>query len=823
MGRGRGSAIISRARILITDGETRATLAAVRGLHDAGFEVAVAAPASARPAPSHWSRCTAERVLVPHPLDDERGFLESLESRLASQRYRLLIAGSDASLLAISAGRDKLSSRAATGLPPHEVVERALDKRWLTAAATRTGLTPPETVACADAEKATTAAHRLGFPVVVKPQRSIVDRGAFRAQVGSVWVNDGRGLAAAIRACGGRVLVQRIEAGAVLSFAGVRAGGEMLGEAVSRYKRTWYPDAGNVSFSETVAAPGELRVMVTRLLEELGWEGLFELELIARRDGGWAAIDFNPRLYGSLALAIAAGVNLPALWCRHLLGEHTEVGRARPGLRYRWEDADLRHAYWQLRHGRPARAASALRVHRHVVHPYFRVHDPAPFAARLVFLAKAVQRRLRPEREDRVDQDVRDPSAPGPVTGVHTRAARAPVVVIGGGPYGLSVAAHLRAAGLPVLAFGEPLGFWRHNMPAGMLLRSPRRATHIAASNRELSIDRYEIDGGGPVRRPTLRLQEFVDYATWFQRRAVPDLDRREIVGVVRGNGRFRVTLDDREELDASRVVVAAGLAPFARWPEPFRSLPRALVSHSSEHADLAILSGKRVAVIGAGQSALESAALLNECGATVEVLVRERQVNWLPDDTQLPSANTPRIGLRAPPTGVGGRLTGWVAAAPDAFRHVPERLKPWVSYRCIRPAGSGWLRPRLEQVPITCGRFVARAEPSGEQLRLTLDDGSDRVVNHVLLGTGYDIDVTRYSFLRQIAAEIQTAAGYPLLGPGLESSIPGLHFVGAPAALSFGPIMRFVVGSWYAAPAVTLRILGRRPPPLRLAIDRIG
>ncbi len=783
----------------------------------------MAAAASARPAPSHWSCCAAERVQVPHPLDDERGFLESLERRLASQRYRLLVAGSDASLLAISAGRDSLSSCAAIGLPPHEVVESALDKRSLTAAATRTGLIPPETVACSSTEDGTAAALRLGFPVVVKPERSIVDRGAFRAHVGSVRVNDERSLAAAIRACGGRVLIQRIEAGEVLSFAGVCAAGELLGEALSIYRRTWYPDAGNVSFSETVAVPTEPRVLVTRLLEELAWEGLFELELIARRDGSWAAIDFNPRPYGSLALAIAAGANLPALWCRHLLGQQTEVVRARPGVRYRWEDADLRHAYWQLRHGRPARAASALRVHRHVVHPYFQVRDPAPFAARLVFLAKGVIRRLKSEREARVQQDVRDPSVPGPVKAVRARATRDPVVVIGAGPYGLAAAAHLRSVGLPVRAFGEPLGFWRRNMPAGMLLRSPRRATHIAAPNRELSIDRYEQDEGRLVRRPTLRLEEFVDYATWFQRRAVPDLDSRHVVSVAPVNGRFCVTLDDREELDASRVVVAAGLAPFAAWPQAFRDLPRSLVSHSSEHDDLAVFSGKRVAVIGAGQSALESAALLNEQGATVEIFVRETDVNWLPDDTRPPSANARKIGLRPPPTGVGGRISGWIAAAPDAFRHAPERLKPWVSDRCVRPAGSGWLRPRLEQVTISCGRFVARTEPFAGQLRLILDDGSDRVVDHVLLGTGYDIDVTRYSFLRPIAAEIRTAAGYPLLGPGLECSIPGLHFVGAPAALGFGPIMRFVVGSWYAAPAVTLRILGRRPPALRLAIDPVG
>jgi cation diffusion facilitator CzcD-associated flavoprotein CzcO len=356
-------------------------------------------------------------------------------------------------------------------------------------------------------------------------------------------------------------------------------------------------------------------------------------------------------------------------------------------------------------------------------------------------------------------------------------------------------------------------------MPAGMLLRSPRRATHIADPARELSIDRYEQAEGTAVRVPTLRLEEFIAYGTWFQRHAVPHLDLRQVTSVARSNGAFILTLDDREQFVASRVVVAAGLAPFAARPEPLAGMPRSLVSHSSEHDDLAAFRGKRLVVVGAGQSALESAALLSEQGATVEALARGSTIKWLADDTQAQAVTGwRRIVPRPPPTGVGGSLTGWVAAVPGVFRHVPHRLKPWVSYRCIRPAGSGWLRPRLEDVAITCGRSITQAEARDGRLRLLLDDGSERTVEHVVLGTGYEIDVTRYEFLAPVAGEIETVAGYPCLGPGLESTVPGLHFLGAPAALSFGPIMRFVVGTWYAAPALTLRVVGRRQRPLRVA-----
>jgi hypothetical protein len=130
---------------------------------------------------------------------------------------------------------------------------------------------------------------------------------------------------------------------------------------------------------------------------------------------------------------------------------------------------------------------------------------------------------------------------------------------------------------------------------------------------------------------------------------------------------------------------------------------------------------------------------------------------------------------------------------------------------------GAYWLPDRLSDVPIDLGVSIASADRDDGHLRLELSDGSERVVEHVLLGTGYQVDVRAYPFLApELAEEVEVVAGYPRLRPGLESSVPGLHFVGAPAAYSFGPVMRFVTGSWYAAPAVMRRAAGRRQPPLR-------
>jgi hypothetical protein len=392
-----------------------------------------------------------------------------------------------------------------------------------------------------------------------------------------------------------------------------------------------------------------------------------------------------------------------------------------------------------------------------------------------------------------------------------------PVVVIGAGPYGIATAVHLRAAGVPVRCFGDPFSFWRDHMPSRMLLRSPRRATHIADPDRRLSIDRYEDDTGRRCRDPSLTLEEFLDYAGWFRRLGVPDVEQRLVRKVACLDGAYGVTLEDGEQIGASRVVVAAGLGPFGRRPEVFESLSASRVSHASDHADLSVFAGQRVAVIGSGQSALESAALLSERGAEVEVLARASEVRWLSSDDG--NTRTPGSLIPLPPTAVGGRLSGWIAAMPDAFRRLPQKQQEWVSRRCTRPAGSGWLRPRLNRVAITCGRFTTKAEERGAGVWLQLDDGSERVVDHVLLGTGYAVDIARYPFLPpELIAKLDTVAGYPLLRPGFEASLAGLHFVGASAARSFGPVMRFVVGTWYAAPAVAHLAQNRRQPLLRFA-----
>ena len=100
------------------------------------------------------------------------------------------------------------------------------------------------------------------------------------------------------------------------------------------------------------------------------------------------------------------------------------------------------------------------------------------------------------------------------------------ITVVGAGPYGLSVAARLRNAGVPAPVVGQPMAFWREAMPRGMLLRSEWPGSHIADPRRALTLDRYETARGATLSR-RLPIADFVDYGLWYQRQAVPDRDPR--------------------------------------------------------------------------------------------------------------------------------------------------------------------------------------------------------------------------------------------------------------------------------------------------------
>jgi thioredoxin reductase len=381
------------------------------------------------------------------------------------------------------------------------------------------------------------------------------------------------------------------------------------------------------------------------------------------------------------------------------------------------------------------------------------------------------------------------------------------IAIIGAGPYGIGASAHLRTIeGLDVRTFGEPMVFWQRNMPKGMLLRSGWEASHIADPNQSLTLDIFRKESRNHFSSP-VPLDRFVNYGLWHQQHSVPDLDRRKIVCVEPSARGFRLILDDGESVLANRVVIAAGISSFTWRPPEFDNLPTALATHTSEHVNFERFRGKEVLVIGGGQSALESAALLHEGGASVEIVARARQIRWLGGivSRTIHRGFGPTISkLLYAPTDVGPAGISQIVARPDLVRRFSRPIQDWLRKRSIRPAGARWLVERLKEVPMHLGRTVVSATSKGDRVKIRLDDGSERGFDHVFLGTGYRVDVSKYDFLdRKLAGSISRYQGYPKLTDGFETSVPGLHILGAPAVWSFGPLMQFVVGTHYSSRAL--------------------
>jgi len=386
-----------------------------------------------------------------------------------------------------------------------------------------------------------------------------------------------------------------------------------------------------------------------------------------------------------------------------------------------------------------------------------------------------------------------------------SRAKSCETAVIGAGPYGLSVAAHLKAASVATRVFGEPMAFWRYNMPKGMKLRSPWRATHLSDPNGALSLDAY-ASAHGVDSNKLLPLEQFVGYGEWFQAHAVPDIDRRAVRLIEGTDAGFRLTLANGETLAADRVIVATGLNGQEHRPPGFADLPAALVSHSCEHSDLEQFRGKRVAVIGRGQSACESAALLAEAGAEAE-LISHGDIRWL--GAARNSGARQRVAQRLrellkSPSEVGPFPLSWLAEAPQLAHLLPAPLRDEFARRCLKPAAAGWLRSRFADVTCTPVHAITGVRAQADRVVLEFDNAA-KTFDHVLLGTGYRIDLERLAVLSpQLLQNIARVDGSPVLRAGFESSVPKLHFVGSYAVKSFGPLLRFIAGAPYAARAVT-------------------
>jgi predicted ATP-grasp superfamily ATP-dependent carboligase len=383
------------ARVLVTDAQDRPGIAAIRCLHGSGFRVTAAGISWW--APGLWSRKCSSRHVVPDPHEGVDAYVAGLERIVRDRPHDVLLAGTDETLFAVSSRRERLEKYVSLGLPEPEVVARALSKERLAEAAREAELPTPDGVVCDGYEQALDAARSFGFPVLVKGVDTITEREGRLVRFPTLLAVDESQLADAQQRIG-RCIVQRRMEGNVAAFLGVATEDGLLGMVLNRYLRTWPPVAGMASFSETAAISPWLAERVRALIDRLGWRGIFQLQMIEDSDGQMWPIDLNPRLFGSVGIARAAGVPLSTLWSRWLLGERPEPQIGRPGATYRWEQGDARHIVWQLRNGAARAALGSARPRPGTTHPYFEAGDPLPFVAQCGELAAVRLRHLAGRR-----------------------------------------------------------------------------------------------------------------------------------------------------------------------------------------------------------------------------------------------------------------------------------------------------------------------------------------------------------------------------------------------------------------------------------------
>ncbi len=808
---------------LVIDADQRQALVVMRELGQANLGVcAVESQADAPAFASRW--CTVSAVL-PDFARRPDAFIDALLEVCAKHRPRVLIPSHDGSIEALRHRRVDVERAVGLALASEEALAIAVDKARTLVAASTSGLRVPRGVLVSDITEAERALDDVGLPVVVKPTRSWVQGSGYGQRLIPVLATTRTAALAAIDA----VLAENLQAAVQEWLPGDReavsffyAHGRVWARFAQRATRA-VPLLGGASVRrESIPLPANLTEDAERLVIELNLEGYSEVEFRRDAEGRAALMEINPRLSASVEVAVRAGIPFPRLlydWASE--GRLQEQSGYRVGVHMRWLGGDLSwlKKVW-TQQGQPDTPprGRALRVFfADFLHPlnydYVDVRDPRPaFQA-----AVGVMRKAWRQRANRQQIDSRRPDSPQidnrQVDGrladraVSGRAElETDVAVIGAGPYGLSIAAHLSGRGISHEIFGETMDTWSSHMPMGMCLKSEGFASNISDPAGECTLKRFCAEHGleyGDVGVP-VSLDTFERYGCCFQERFVPVLGRQAVERVRPTAGGFELRLSTGETLHARRVIVASGVQGYAHLPPKLRGLPLGTVVHSYDQLDPTQWTNLRVAVVGAGQSALDAAVLLHESGADVVVLARASSIVWNPDPVLGPRPLRARI--RYPNSGLGNGLKMRIYASHPLVMHAaPTRQRLRIAYTALGPAGAWWLRPRFEgQVNAFLEHTIQAARMEGEEVRLRLQSPAgeeELTVARVLAGTGYRVDLHRLSFLDSaLRARVATAASAPVLDRSFQSSVPGLYFVGYAAAGSFGPVMRFVYGADFTA-----------------------
>jgi thioredoxin reductase len=378
-----------------------------------------------------------------------------------------------------------------------------------------------------------------------------------------------------------------------------------------------------------------------------------------------------------------------------------------------------------------------------------------------------------------------------------------PVAIIGAGPYGLSIGAHLRARGVDFQIFGTPMHAWRAQMPAGMFLKSEGFASNLHDPQGHYTLKRFCSENAIAYSDygPAVPLDTFVAYGLSFQQKLVPEVQDKAVVLLEKSPEGFQLRFDDGTSLAAREVIVAVGISSFRYVPEELSHLPAELLSHSSDHHDLSRFRGRDVSVLGSGASALDLVALLHDAGATVRLIARDSSLCWNE------VAQRPWWRRWYPLCGLGGGdwRKRFYQHGPMLFRLLPKKTRLQIVRTALGPCGGHPVRECVEQMPLFLEHVIREAQPQGSGLRLRLarSDGAESEVStdHLLAATGFRVDLRRLKFLSEpLRSQLSATATAPVLSANFESAVPSLYFAGVVSASTFGPVMRFTLGARYTA-----------------------
>ncbi len=360
------------------------------------------------------------------------------------------------------------------------------------------------------------------------------------------------------------------------------------------------------------------------------------------------------------------------------------------------------------------------------------------------------------------------------------------LLVIGGGPYGLSVAALARRHGIDTRIVGAPMSFWKDNMPSGMFLRSGIDWQLDGAGENTFVAYLETADRHHPAGEP-IPIGLFLDYTAWFEEQEGLDVEGYCVHTLQRDRSGFVAIADDGARITARTVVACPGLSYFANVPagHPVSALPSHLWRHTCNLIEFAGFAGARILIVGGRQSAFEWAALAREAGARhITVCHRHPTPPFVASDWSWVD----------PPMERTVTEPGWFWRLPAAERDaIAARF--WAEGRMkMEP----WLWPRLDHdnVDIRGETSVSACRvDADEAVHVEFDRGEPIDVDFVVLATGYKVDVTAVPYLRELIPALAIEAGSPVLGDRFEASLPGLFFAGQITTRQFGPFFGFVRG----------------------------